>query len=599
VGPVQTVVPTRLVAIEVLALSIHDPAAQPSLWASDPDDALGARLRAVDAGEVPASLHIQNLFEGDVFSWYLDALPGNVELLNAARDLLGGIGHFAFPRLAFGANPATDVLRDLYQQLLPRQLRGALGEFLTPPWLAEACLERLNTIGAPVREGRVLDPTCGTATFLIPVLSARAATLRARESEPTAGQVQDLLDTVVGFDLNPVAVIAARVNYVVALGDLAAVGDLTLPLWRADSILVPDAPAGQTDLSGGRLTGRPWQALRTSLVEPFPVPPPLANARSMPALRRLFAGTFDVVVGNPPWLAWNKMPESWRKAGEVYWKRYGLWRPPPEQGKRGMRPQIGDIATLVYATAVERYAKRHGYVGLLVPRSLAIGDPGGRAFRQFRLQAAADDVGEVGYGPQLNFRPLHCDDWGQLNPFAPDASNKPIFLVARTHEAGRYPVPTSRWERAAAGAHLGPTWTNTRGQLREVVGQSNPVNRAVTTSSWSFQADGTIVIEGGTNDWPFGLGLNTRGANGVFFVSVLSSRPDATGRVEIVNDPAAGRDSRVKARQGRVEAVLVYPVMRGEEVHRWTAQPDGHIIAPYRQNAMGQVISGERLSGVS
>lgn len=183
----------RLVAIEVLALSIHDQDAQPSLWAAGTDDSLRGRLTAVDAGEVPANLDVQNLFEGDVFSWYLDALPGNVELLNAVRDLLDSIGQFAFPRLAFGANPATDVLRDLYQQLLPRQLRGGLGEFLTPRWLAEACLERLNTVGAPVREGRILDPTCGTATFLIPVLSSRASTLRSREAEPSVEQVQELL----------------------------------------------------------------------------------------------------------------------------------------------------------------------------------------------------------------------------------------------------------------------------------------------------------------------------------------------------------------------------------------------------------------------
>ena len=63
--------------------------------------------------------------------------------------------------------PGSDVLRDLYQQLLPGRLRGALGEFLTPPWLAEACLRRLEETGAPLASGRVLDPTCGTGTFLL------------------------------------------------------------------------------------------------------------------------------------------------------------------------------------------------------------------------------------------------------------------------------------------------------------------------------------------------------------------------------------------------------------------------------------------------
>lgn len=572
----------RLVAIEVLALSIHDRDAQPSLWSSLDDDELRRRLRAIDAGQVPAGFTVQNLFEGDLFSWYLDTLAGNSDLLDAIREVLDRTGLFAFPRIAFGANPATDVLRDLYQQLVPRQLRKALGEFLTPQWLAEACLDRLRMVGAPLAEGRVLDPTCGTGTFLLPILTSRVGALRAESRELTEGDVQKLLDDIVGFDLNPVAVIAARVNYVIALGDLASVGELTLPVWRADSILVPDTPTVISEMGHGRLVSRPWLSLRTSLPEPFPIPPPLADARTMPELRRLleaaiekpepqhalddfradleaefgpsssqpvasagrdwddvrevsvelyerirslrdaerngvwarliensfaplFAGRFDVVVGNPPWLGWGKMPESWRNAGMTYWKRYGLWRPPREQGKRPAQPQMGDVATLVYATAVDRYAKPGGYVGLLVPRNLIIGEPGGRAFRQFKLAAAAEDVSEVGYGPEASFNPLYLDSWGDVNPFSPDASNKPIFLTSRTGEPHTFPVATSRWTRAGRGA-LGPSWTQAHQHLLERLGESSPVARDVPTSQWSFQANGTVLIEGGSNEWPWARG---------------------------------------------------------------------------------------------
>lgn len=320
------------------------------------------------------------------------------------RDVLNAIGLFALPRLAFGANPATDVLRDLYQQLLPRELRKALGEFLTPQWLAEACLERLAASGAPLSDGRVLDATCGTATFLLPVLNRRAVALRSASSTLTTADVQAMLDKVVGFDLNPIAAVAARVNFVIALGDLANVGGLTLPIWRADSILVPDVVTVQSAMTGGRLDGREWMALTTSLDEPFPVPPKLANSVAMPVLTRLleeamedpdrqhshddfkaslerefgpatpgevatgsawddvrevaielwerirelrdavpsrngvwariiensfaplFAGKFDVVVGDPPWLGWGKMPENWRNAGMTSIERESLDR---------------------------------------------------------------------------------------------------------------------------------------------------------------------------------------------------------------------------------------------------------------------------------
>lgn len=35
---------------------------------------------------------------------------------------------------------------------------------------------------------------------------------------------------------------------------------------------------------------------------------------------------------------------------------------------------------------------------------------------------------------------------------------------------------------------------------------------------------------------------------------------------------------------------MVYPVLRGKDVGRWTADTSGHIVAPYRQTAMGEVL---------
>ena len=403
--------------------------------------------------------------------------------------------------------PGSDVLRDLYQQLLPGRLRGALGEFLTPPWLAAACLRRLEETGAPLASGRVLDPTCGTGTFLLPVLARRLDALRA-SGAVTQQSVQAVLDSVAGYDLNPVAVLAARANVVVALGEVAAVGELTLPIHRADA--TRDAPAG----------------------------------------------AFDVVVGNPPWIGWRKLTEQRRRAGMADWQRLGLWRAPAEAGARPAKPQMGDLATLVYATAVARHAAPGGYVGMLVPNALLIGDPGGRAFRRF----------EVG---GRSFAPVHADLWDEAAPFAPDASNQPVFLVSRADHAPRFPVPAARWSRG----------------LHETRGSCWPVARDVPTSPWSFVADGADLLAGGANHWRFGVGFHTRGANGVYFVDVLS--PASGGLVEIANIPRAGRDPAVERRRGRVESALVYPALRGRDVSRWRAEPAGHVFAPYRQDAMG------------
>jgi hypothetical protein len=657
----------RLVAIEVLGVSVEDEDSQPTTWSSLDDVALTERLQAIDAGQIPRGLEIQNLFESDVFSWYLGALSGNVDLLNGIREALDTLQTFAIPRVSYGANRANDILRDLYLALVPRALRKALGEFPTPAWLAGACLERLQRVGAALDKGRVLDPTCGTGTFLMPILRERLSRLRTEKGEAVdAHEVSEVLNSVVGFDINPIAVAAARANYVTALGDLATVGSLTLPVWRADSILLPDESSPQVSGDRPGLVGHPWTALRTSLPDPFPIPPSLATAERMTALRRcleealniddpmesrtvfidevtrhfgpnsqtslsvdvnewegarevsvelhqqildlrnagrngvwariiensfapLFAGHFDVIVGNPPWLTWTKTPPQWRKAAEAVWKRYGLWKVPRDGGRRSTSVASGDMAILVFAGALHRYANEDALIGLLTPRSLVNGDPGGRAFRQFHLKAAPEDEAEFG-GVDLPFRILAADDWSDVRPFSPEAANTPYFLVARPGEEQEFPVPTTRWERIQRGVTLDPDWSATRPLLRPIQGLSDPIDRTALTSAWSFQVEGAPpLIEGGTNRWTFGKGLDTRGANGVFFVSIIESDKPRS-RVLIENNPKAGRNKAVKRSRGWAESALVHPLLRGRDVVAWSAKPGGYIFAPYRPVEMDHLL---------
>jgi hypothetical protein len=652
----------RLLAIEVLAISTREIRHQPTNWEALDDDPLTRRLQELEDGRIPSGLDIQNLFEGDVFSWYLDATVGNVDLLNGIRQILATMSTLAFPRVAYGIAPANDILRDLYQVLVPRALRRKLGEFLTPTWLAESCLIRLGDEGADMREGRVLDPTCGTGTFLMPLVRQRVARLRTQVGSERGPAVQELLGSIAGFDINPVAVIAARVNFLLALGDLAAVAPITLPVWRADSILVPDAAPREAEMEG-RLTGRPWQRLATSLPFPFPIPPQLATAPRMSTLRRiletaaaeptdataddlfqaelvaafgadgsdpvgnndkewddvlqvsielfermrklvrekrngvwariiqnsfapLFAGTFDVVVGNPPWLTWTRLPQAWRDAAEPVWRRYGLWTIPVEPGRRRSTQLAStDMAVLVFARATDMYLRDQGFIGLLTPDSLITGDPGARAFRRFRLR---EDVDSPDVDIPLSV--LHVDNWSDISPFSPDASNRPIFLTAKKGEFNQYPIATTKWTRSVPGVRLEGEWRNLKDRLTAREGQSTPVDPNAPTSAWSFQPDGAPrLIAGGTNPWEFGKGLDTRGANGVFFVNILQSKR-REGRV-LVENGISGRNDAVEVTRNWVESKLVHPLLRGRDVAPWLAIPSAYIVCPYLDGAFDTLLS--------
>ena len=589
----------RLVAVEVLAIALDEHDSQPSTWVSYDDAELVATMLDFDAGNIPRALTIENLFESDVFSWYVNILYGDFDLLTALRQVLDQLAGFAFPQVAYGAHRSTDNLRELYQRLIPRSLRKLLGEFLTPYWLAEACLSRLAEHGAPLNGGRILDPTCGTGTFLLPLLRTRVAALRSSKGvHITSADVQELLDGFAGFDINPIAVTATRANFIVALGSLAEVGHFHLPVWRTDSLVVPEPQPGQGQLSDPRLIGEDIVELQTSLPDPFPIPRSITNSSQVAAVRvaletairepnaksglnlfieelsavlhpetgsvpldidsdrwprvigilevlyervrtladagrngvwariienafaPLFSGRFDVVVGNPPWLGWPKLPERWRQQAEKLWKRFGLWSVPRSPGEtRKHLAQFNDIATLVYATALARYAADGGYVGFLTPEALTIADPGARAFRKFHLQSEAGET-----GVDVRFEILSCDNWRRIKPFGADAANNPIFLIARRDHDQTFPVPTSQWERAAVGGRIqGNEWTRVRLQLKEIRGDSYPVDRSRPYSAWSFVPAGASLLEGGTNEWSFGMGANARGAAGIYMLR--SRRP--------------------------------------------------------------------------
>lgn len=138
------------------------------------------------------------------------------------------------PGLLARGTGGRDLFKALYEDLFPKPLRHALGEYYTPDWLAEHVLDQSGYSGDPA--ARLLDPACGSGTFLVAAVNR----LRARLAEPTAeralskGQMcQQILNNIVGFDLNPLAVLSARANYLIALGDLAAhVGPDGIPVYE-------------------------------------------------------------------------------------------------------------------------------------------------------------------------------------------------------------------------------------------------------------------------------------------------------------------------------------------------------------------------------
>lgn len=169
---------------------------------------------------------IYGVVEEDFFDWVLDVDGGREFIAQLARR----ISRFVW------ADVENDVLKILYESVIPATERERLGEYYTPDWLADRVVH--DTIEKPL-SARVADPSCGSGTFLFhAVRQYLAAAEAAGTSDGSAAMA--VCDHVVGMDIHPVAVTLARVTYLLAIGrDRLAHPDrgvLGIPVYLGDSM---------------------------------------------------------------------------------------------------------------------------------------------------------------------------------------------------------------------------------------------------------------------------------------------------------------------------------------------------------------------------
>ena len=369
------------------------------------------------------------------FQWYLAEWDSPIS--SALRSIVAQLANYSLVTLDVDPARTRDLLKGLYQNIMPRQVRHDLGQYFTPDWLAERLFEQLAIDGRPER--RILDPACGSGTFLVLAIQHIREYVRRRPFYE-ADVLEAILSNVVGFDLDPLAVMTSRTNYLLALGDLLQHrrGDISIPVYLADSILTPAQGAVAARPEVKRPEPRQKQLRMMSpqeklfrfptVVGEFAIPPSLLEARQVddlaslldetvgqdlssgefrsrasaaldidPGSRKddlsalgdlyaqlvqlhkaslngvwariiknafapLFAGKFDYVIGNPPWIGWEHLPGDYRqRIIPLYQDVYSLFV------HKGMSARHGstdiDISTLMTYVAADRYLKDRGRLG--------------------------------------------------------------------------------------------------------------------------------------------------------------------------------------------------------------------------------------------
>ncbi|MCG2660891.1 MAG: hypothetical protein L6437_11675 [Kiritimatiellae bacterium] len=99
------------------------------------DDELKSKVEHLENGGLFKQFNIVNFLEGDFFRWYLDVWDTGIA--QNLRHLAIALQQFEPATATIDPDATRDLLKKLYQYLLPRRVRHDLGEYYTPDWLAD------------------------------------------------------------------------------------------------------------------------------------------------------------------------------------------------------------------------------------------------------------------------------------------------------------------------------------------------------------------------------------------------------------------------------------------------------------------------------
>jgi len=544
-------------------------------------DELRNILQDVEEGDIFSSaIGIKNFLEGDYFGWYLDVWDEQIG--EAVSKLAKTLSEYEPATLEHEPEEAKDLLKRLYQYLVPKKIRHDLGEYYTPDWLAELVISEIGYDGNLNK--RFLDPACGSGTFLVLAIK-RARQYALDHFVDETETLEGILKNIVGFDLNPLAVLAARTNYLIALGKLIKYKreEIEIPVYFADSILVERKPTVFGSYAYSLKTEAGEFQIPIGVVRKGLLPKVLAvvedcvksgfsedefeervkkevlrsraklNENELYVLDGLFRklaelekegrnkiwtrilknsfaplllGKFDFVIGNPPWVLWDNLPEHYRENLEDLLKYYKLWKP----GERWGGAKV-DISSLFTYRCLDKYLKEGGNFGFLITQSVFKTKGAGENFRRFKLSEEK--------GGRIREKPIEAvkvHDLVEIKPFE-GANNRTAAIFIKKKGETTYPVKYELWRRKKKER------IDQKNSLEEASRKSNriellayPSDEKNKLSPWLTlpeKAVNAVRKVQGKGYYRGYEGINSGGANAVYWLNILGVASKRKEKIEI------------------------------------------------------------------
>lgn len=204
------------------------------------NEELRSFLEKIEDGYSYSDRGIKNLLEGDFFSWYHLKEHWDYEIYNLFITLIGDVEEYStFTFLSEHAS--IDVFKDLYIEIIPKPVRHSLGEYFTPSWLADSLIGKSIELVNYKEDWISVDPTCGSGVFISALINKiyNEHDITELDSEKKKKLLSSILNRVKGIDINPLSVLTARVSYMLSIAPLLdGVESFEIPIYLGDSAVV-------------------------------------------------------------------------------------------------------------------------------------------------------------------------------------------------------------------------------------------------------------------------------------------------------------------------------------------------------------------------
>ena len=602
-------------------------------------NALKREVEILEQGGIWSEIGISNFLEGDIFSWYLDAWDNS--MANVVWDIVRRLKTYDPTTLSVDPAETQDLLKQLYQNLIPASIRHSLGEYYTPDWLAEHVLDRIGYDGNP--DLRLLDPACGSGTFIVTAIN-RVRNWYARHRHEAGLNEEHLLEkilnNIIGFDLNPLAVMAARTNYLLAIRDLLSFASaVELPVYLCDSIITPSGhhidERGQHSLfipQEDRTLLPLGQAieLRTT-VGSFLVPPEIAESRDVMAR---YTSEMEGAVRNEstvedflarceeesiPICATKLHEELYTKILTLamanqngVWARiiknafaprflervdfivgnppWINWKSLPDIYRRLTIPLWQQYDLFRHVGYRARLGGAHDDISILMTyvahdHYLKPGGKLGFVITQtvFKTKGGGDGFRSLKYKTSQGFmylKPLAIDDMSSFRVFEEAANRTAAVVLEKTESSFTFPIKYTIWKkRRGAQVSQRSALAHVKNNTRTQTVLAEPIDEGEPTSPWITAPRAVLTAlkkTRGRSQYVARKGVYCA-TNAVYW---LTQKTDLKRKHVLITNLAATQRRQVEQVTRAIEADFVYHLVRGRDASRWRYTSNLYVVLP-------------------